>query len=89
MKLRIAYFCRQCDEEIDLEKILISKMCPFCRYSKKGISAELIYEWKVEDRGDIVQIGINGINGIKWGDSCPIDTLDRINRGLKKLDEHS
>ncbi len=85
MKLRTAYFCKQCDEEVDIEKINFYKKCPYCGYNNKVFGKTLVYEWKVEDRGEQIQVGINGVNGVKWGDSCPVNTLDRLFEGLKKL----
>ncbi len=52
MKLRTAYFCKQCDEEIDIKidkrvyrKFTVFK-CPWCNYRTNwGLTA--VYEWKV------------------------------------------
>ncbi len=50
MKLRIAYFCKRCDEEVDLEKTSKTGICPHCGYTRGVFSNSLIYEWKVEDK---------------------------------------
>lgn len=46
MKLRTAYFCKMCDEELKLNHFQIERKCPHCGYkSRWGLS--IIYEWKV------------------------------------------
>ncbi len=48
MKLRTAYFCKQCNEEVDVEKLSLKlATCPWCGYNSKWAST-IIYEWKVE-----------------------------------------
>lgn len=49
MKLRTAYFCKKCDEEILLENYLSTHICHHCGYKNRwGLS--MVYEWKVEDK---------------------------------------
>ncbi len=46
MKLRIAHFCMNCDEEVILTKDTVYKKCPHCGYHNAwGLAS--IYEWKV------------------------------------------
>ncbi len=82
MKLRTAFFCKNCDEEIDLYKILKENYCPHCGYTKMGISGGLFYEWKVEVM-QIVRVGelIKPvmIGKFEEGASCPVNSLDRWN----------
>ena len=50
MKLRKAYFCKMCNEEVDIKINKINgvvRRCPHCGYkSRWGIT--IVYEWKVE-----------------------------------------
>ncbi len=45
MKLRTAYFCKKCDEEVKLTKDVVHK-CPICGYTNRWGLA-VVYEWKV------------------------------------------
>ncbi len=47
MKLRTAYFCMNCDEEVSIEGALHVFKCPWCGYRNAwGLAG--VYEWKVE-----------------------------------------
>ncbi len=50
MKLRTAYFCKNCDEEVDILAMHSVKFkCPHCGFCNDwGLAA--IYDWKVEDK---------------------------------------
>ncbi len=47
MKLRTAYFCKNCNEEVKILEMYTKKFeCPCCGYQNEwGVAS--IYEWKV------------------------------------------
>ncbi len=51
MKLRIAYFCRNCNEEVDFKTASTAENCPFCGFlDDREAFGSIFYEWKVEER---------------------------------------
>ncbi len=49
MKLRTAYFCKKCDEEVNIERDRHNVFeCPICGYYNPWGLA-IVYEWKVPD----------------------------------------
>ncbi len=49
MKMRTAYFCMMCDEEIDVEESHNLGCCPVCGYA--GLTCvSRVYTMKVEDK---------------------------------------
>ncbi len=80
MKLRTAFFCKNCDREVDIEKdrqvyISYTKFkCPHCGYcSNWGLAA--VYEWKVE----IPQSEIDKANEILDALACKKALEEKIN----------
>ncbi len=92
MKLRTAHFCRRCDEEIIFGEVFILE-CPHCGFTGGAFDSSIYYEWKVEVPPPFKKIifrkkfEIQSVGGFTEGTSCPIDTLDRINKGLEKPEE--
>ncbi len=64
MKLRTAYFCRKCNEEIDLEKCQVNwdsnkrRKCPHCGYEPAWGRTSVVYEWKVEVKPTFKRVGV-------------------------------
>ncbi len=46
MKLRTAYFCRDCEKEVKVERVI--RECPHCGYNGGDFGRGIVYEWKVE-----------------------------------------
>ncbi len=88
MKLRTAYFCRNCDEEIKFGKYGAPAICPHCEYSGGDFGRSILYEWKVEVAPPFkkIEVEYNFIGGFKEGSSCPIGLMDRLS-GFEKPKE--
>ncbi len=83
MKLRIAYFCRNCNEEVNLEKTTIQGKCPHCKFSNTLVYVPLVYEWKVEDLEYELPEGMN------YGDCSPINFLKVLYEGVVKSENEN
>ncbi len=55
MKMRTAYFCMKCDEEIDVEESHNLGCCPVCGYA--GLTCvSRVYTMRVEDKSDKAKV---------------------------------
>ncbi len=87
MKLRTAYFCRNCDEEVDLKKTVTQGECRHCGFSRKTFNKTIVYEWKVEAVPAFKKHVDSFILDVEYGDSCPVTFVDGINEKVEKPNE--
>ncbi len=72
MKLRTAFFCRKCDEEIVFGEVTVLE-CSHCGFTGGAFDSSIFYEWKVE-----VPAPFKKIEAFKEGDSCSIEKHENI-----------
>ncbi len=87
MKLRTAYFCRKCDEELELKQVTEERICSECGFTGDAQSDfSIVYAWKVEV---VLQpfIPFRSLDdiGIRWGDSCPIEKTKTVSKKRRRI----
>ncbi len=89
MKLRTAYFCRNCDEEVIFGEVFILE-CTHCGYTGGDFDSSIVYEWKVEVPPPFKKIifrkkfEIQSVGGFTEGTSCPIEDHEKTKKVSKK-----
>ncbi len=89
MKLRIAYFCRDCDEEVNITNKVLRR-CPHCGYTGGMFGRGVLYEWRVEVTPPFKRIKFKKnvmIGEFGEGASCPIEKTKIISKKRRKISD--